>query len=173
MYVTKVGEVVLNEYDILQGLYSGKISNLSTINIEDRELVEQFNNACNQNADAFSLLTVFKPSSLTQDEFDKHNQQSWFMPIEYQNLDISSYILNLCKTDKEVCRVNEELLLYSKYNMIDILKYLKYLVDTMRSNNIVWGVGRGSSTASYCLYLLGLHKINSLTYELDIHEFLK
>ena len=57
--------------------------------------------------------------------------------------------------------------------MIDLLCYLKYLVDTMREHNIVWGVGRGSSVASYCLYLLGVHKIDSIKYELDIREFLK
>ena len=54
-----------------------------------------------------------------------------------------------------------------------LLCYLKYLVDTMREHNIVWGVGRGSSVASYCLYLLGVHKINSIKFELDIKEFLK
>jgi len=43
----------------------------------------------------------------------------------------------------------------------------------MRRNNIVWGLGRGSSTASYVLYLLGVHKINSLYYDLSIEEFLK
>jgi len=57
--------------------------------------------------------------------------------------------------------------------MFDLLIYLKYLVDTLRSQNIVWGVGRGSSVASYCLYLIGVHKVNSMQYNLDIHEFLK
>jgi DNA polymerase III alpha subunit len=57
--------------------------------------------------------------------------------------------------------------------MLDLLRYLKYLVDTMRSKNILWGVGRGSSVASYCLYLLGIHKVDSVKYDLDIKEFLK
>jgi DNA polymerase III alpha subunit len=70
-------------------------------------------------------------------------------------------------------RVTEELTLFAQHNMIPLLKYLKYLVDTMRKNNIVWGVGRGSSVASYCLYLIGVHKIDSIKYSLDIKEFLK
>jgi DNA polymerase III alpha subunit len=53
------------------------------------------------------------------------------------------------------------------------LFYLKYLVDTLRENKILWGVGRGSSVASYVLYLIGVHKIDSLKYNLDIAEFLK
>ena len=57
--------------------------------------------------------------------------------------------------------------------MFMLLKYLKYLVDTMRNNNIVWGVGRGSSVASFVLFLIGVHKINSLYYDLPIEEFLK
>jgi DNA polymerase III alpha subunit len=54
-----------------------------------------------------------------------------------------------------------------------LLRYLKYFVDTMRANNVLWGLGRGSSVSSYVLYLLGVHKINSMFYDLDIREFLK
>jgi DNA polymerase III alpha subunit len=57
--------------------------------------------------------------------------------------------------------------------MFILLKYLKYLVDTMRKNNVVWGVGRGSSVASFVLFLLEVHRINSLYYDLSIDEFLK
>jgi DNA polymerase III alpha subunit len=43
----------------------------------------------------------------------------------------------------------------------------------MKENKIVWGVGRGSSVASYVLYLIGVHRIDSIKYDLDIREFLK
>jgi len=118
-------------------------------------------------------LTVFNCSTLSQEEFDRANQNNWFMPNEYKDFDIEAYLIEQCKTVIEMERVALELDLFYQYKMINVLKYLKYLVDTMRSNNIVWGVGRGSSVASYCLYLLGVHKINSIKYELDIHEFLK
>jgi DNA polymerase III alpha subunit len=97
----------------------------------------------------------------------------WFMPNEYRNFDIAEYILGLCTSDEELQRVGKELLLYQKRDMFVLLQYLKYLVDTMRANNIVWGVGRGSSVASFVLFLLGVHKINSLYYDLPIEEFLK
>ena len=58
-------------------------------------------------------------------------------------------------------------------DMTDLLRYMVYLVDFMRENNIVWGVGRGSSVASYVLYLIGVHKINSIRYNLDWREFLR
>ena len=100
-------------------------------------------------------------------------QQHWHMPDEYKELDIAQHILGLCKTDPELQRVGEELLLYQERDLFNLLRYLKYFVDTMRSNQVLWGLGRGSSVASYVLYLLGIHKINSMFYDLDIKEFLK
>jgi hypothetical protein len=95
------------------------------------------------------------------------------MPEEYKNLDIAEYVLSLCKTDEQRQRVGEELLLYLDRDLFTLLQYLKYLVDTMRQHNIVWGVGRGSSVSSYVLYLLGIHRIDSMYYSLDIKEFLR
>jgi DNA polymerase III alpha subunit len=43
----------------------------------------------------------------------------------------------------------------------------------MKANNIIWGVGRGSSVASYVLYLLEVHRVDSMYYNLDIREFLR
>jgi len=48
-----------------------------------------------------------------------------------------------------------------------------YFVDTLRKHNILWGVGRGSSVSSYILYLIGIHRIDSIKYNLNIGEFLK
>jgi len=88
-------------------------------------------------------------------------------------MDIAAYILGLCYQKHELQRVGEELLLYQERDLFDLLRYLKYLVDVLRKNKVVWGVGRGSSVASYVLFLLGVHKIDSLYYQLDIDEFLK
>jgi len=79
----------------------------------------------------------------------------------------------LCSSDAELQRVGQELMLFQERNMFNLLRYLKYLVDTMRTHNIVWGVGRGSSVSSFVLFLIGVHRINSLYYDLSIDEFLK
>ena len=91
----------------------------------------------------------------------------------YKDMDIEDWILSRCFNDIEIRRVEQELELFRQHNMITLLKYLKYLVDTMRYHNIVWGVGRGSSVASYVLYKIGIHKIDSIKYELSITEFFK
>ena len=95
------------------------------------------------------------------------------MPTEYKELDIAKFVLDQCTNEAELQRAGEELLKFQERNMFVLLQYLKYLVDTMRSNNIVWGVGRGSSVASFVLFLLEVHRINSLYYDLSIDEFLK
>ena len=118
-------------------------------------------------------IEVYTDPNLTVDEFDNRLQNNWLMPEEYKNFDIAKYVLDLCQNDEELQRVGEELILFQEREMFDLLRYLKYFVDTMRANNIVWGVGRGSSVASFVLFLIGVHRINSLYYDLSIEEFLK
>lgn len=97
------------------------------------------------------------------------------IPDKYKNIDIEEYFKNatseLSAEQKE--RVREELQLYQARNLYPVLQLMIYIVDTLRKHKIIWGVGRGSSVASYCLYLIGVHKIDSFKYDLDINEFLK
>jgi DNA polymerase III alpha subunit len=118
-------------------------------------------------------LTGYVTLSDSVEEFDQHFQDKWHMPEEYQQLDVAAYVLGLCTNDVELQRVGQELLLYQERNLFNLLRYMKYMVDTLRKNNIVWGVGRGSSVGSYVLFLIGVHRINSIYYQLDIEEFLK
>jgi len=118
-------------------------------------------------------LIQYNKLDLTIEQFDNINQSNWLMPEQYKSMDIAQYVLNQCQGEAELQRAGEELLLFQERDMFVLLRYLKYLVDTMRANNIVWGVGRGSSVASFVLFLLGIHRINSLYYDLSIDEFLK
>jgi DNA polymerase III alpha subunit len=118
------------------------------------------------------LVKYVDPKTSVED-FDNNNQSKWHLPIEYLNMDIAQYVLDKCNTETELQRAGEELIKFQERDMFILLKYLKYLVDTMRKNNIVWGVGRGSSVASFVLFLLEVHRINSLYYDLSIDEFLK
>jgi DNA polymerase III alpha subunit len=172
MTLDEYNQAVINGEDLVQALYSGKIQELFDINVKDEELVKQFNNAIDANGDRFSKLKVYQKPAVDVDTFDAENQNNWFMPEEYKQMDIEGFLVNECPK-QNYDRLIKELELFRQLNMIPLLKYIKYLVDTMRENNIVWGVGRGSSVASYVLYLIGVHKIDSIKYELDINEFLK
>lgn len=109
----------------------------------------------------------------TVEQFDHRCQANWYMPDRYKQLDIAEHILNLCNTQAELQRCGEELLLFQERNLFDLLRYLVYLVDVMRENQLIWGVGRGSSVASFVLYKIGVHRIDSLYYDLDPTEFLR
>jgi DNA polymerase-3 subunit alpha len=110
---------------------------------------------------------------MSTEQFDRHNQNQWFMPDVYKNMDIAELVLNLCNNDAELQRCGHELMLYQERGLFDLLRYLKYLVDVMTHNQLIWGVGRGSSVASYVLFKLGVHRIDSLYYDLDPSEFLR
>lgn len=105
--------------------------------------------------------------------WDLENQNNWHMPDHYKNLDIAEYVLGLCTSEAELQRCGEELLLFQERDLFNLLRYLKYLVDVMIENKVIWGVGRGSSVASYVLYKLGVHRIDSMFYNLDVREFLR
>lgn len=100
------------------------------------------------------------------------NSKHWFIPDDYYP-NLTEMLYGMCETDEQRDRVSQELQLYIKLGMYDVLHVMKYIVDTLRANNIVWGVGRGSSVASYVLFLIGVHKIDSIKYNLPIEEFFK
>lgn len=112
-------------------------------------------------------------AQLSVADFDEEMRNKWHMPQQYREFDIAKWLLSQCKHPEEIQRVGKELLLYQKRGQFLLLQYMKYLVDLMRENNIVWGVGRGSSVSSFVLFLIGIHRINSVYYGLDIEEFLK
>jgi DNA polymerase III alpha subunit len=103
---------------------------------------------------------------------NKIDIKNWFIPDEYYP-NLVEHLYGCCETEEQRTRVSLELELFIKNDMYDILHVMKYIVDTLRKNNVLWGVGRGSSVASYVLYLIGVHKIDSIKYNLPIEEFFK
>ena len=173
MIQNKFGEIIFSETDVCDLVMQGRdLTTLSdmivdqTVDLEDLVMqVERPN----------SLLTWTFPynQGVSVPEFHMTQQMNWHMPEEYKQLDIAAYVLGLCNSEVELQRCGQELLLYQERNLFNLLQYLKYLVDVMVENKIIWGVGRGSSVASYVLYKLGVHRIDSLYYNLDVREFLR
>lgn len=172
MKTSRYGEVVLESQDIedmiLQGRDVSDIHHARVSGIDIQQLRDMFPDLSN-----IQTWQMAEDRDISVSEFDQEHQNRWLMPREYQELDIAQVVLDLCATPEELQRAAQELLMFQDRDMMPVLQYMKYLVDTMRANNIVWGVGRGSSVASFVLYLLGVHRINSLYYELDPGEFLR
>lgn len=170
---TQFGELVLDEQDLCDLVMQGRdVTALQGVVVDHDLELEQLVDSLE---DPGTLLTwTFPESSATSvPEFDRCRQGRWFMPDSYRDCDIAQHVLSLCTTQEQLQRVGEELLLYQERGLFDLLRYLRYLVDVMRDNHVIWGVGRGSSVSSYVLYLMGVHRIDSLFYDLDVREFLR
>ena len=169
MRLDQFSNPVFNEQDLFEALYKGQ--NLSpAIMAESSSEINKLEEVL-----GFKFTEPYpKDLEIFKTEYDTVCQKNWNMPDEYKALDIEQWLIEQCPPwDPESTRLNEELAEYKARNMLDLLRWLKYFVDTCRANNIVWGVGRGSSVASYALYLIGVHKINSVKYNLDWQEFLR
>ena len=99
---------------------------------------------------------------------------TWNMPNEYRQLNVRDFILSKHKLNiEQIARLDMELVEYEKRNLLDLIRFLIYFIDVVKQNNVIYGVGRGSSVSSYVLYLIGIHRIDSFKYNLDIKEFLR
>lgn len=172
MRVNQYGQVIRSEKEVIDILFQNPNLEISSIDFDNSNVVEKFNSS-SRACDIKIKIRKNQDIDIDVTNFDKLYQNQWFIPEEISNFDIETWLYEQCKTEKEFFRVKEELELYHHFKLRQILVISKYLVDTFRKNQLVWGVGRGSSVASYCLYLIGLHKINSLEYNLDVAEFLK
>ena len=161
---------IVTEFDVCQQLYCDPKFDYSSVSLRDSS---KYNSAIDRLFLFETKLETLEEIAVDPIEWHEANQNTWFMPDEYKNMDIAKWLLDQAKNDTELQRTGAELLMYAERDLLDLLRYLKYFVDTLRANNIVWGVGRGSSVASFVLYLLGIHKINSITYNLDIEEFIR
>ena len=159
--------------DLIDMIYSGNADKCHVVLCDPSDDVDRFNAAMEEQG--LPKLQKYIPIDVDQKTFDGVCQSEWFMPDEYKYLDVERFLLGKIggKLTKEWVRCLEELTAFKQRNMYDLLRYMIYLVDFMRENGIVWGVGRGSSVASYVLYVIGVHRIDSIKYNLDWREFLR
>jgi len=157
--------------DLIDMIYTGHADKVHVVLCDANDDIDKFNTAMEEQG--MNPLQKYIPLDVDEKTFDGVCQSEWFMPSDYKALDVQNWVLNKCTTDKEIARCAEELIEFKKRDMNNLLRYMIYLVDFMRENNIVWGVGRGSSVASYVLYLIGVHKIDSIQYGLDWREFMR
>jgi len=165
-------QTIVNSDDIVDYWLQG--SSFHQVVTDDTAQIDEYN----QWSSYFGISNNIKfarPSALEPDQFVEHcvGVEGWNMPEKYQTLDMEQWLNEKITNTEQQARVEYELTAYRERGLLPMLQFLVYMVDTMRENSIVWGVGRGSSVASYVLYLIGIHKIDSMKYNLDIREFLK
>ena len=170
MNIDKFGRSVFTESEVIDLLYENADLDFSGLYLDDPS---KYNSSVSKYYGEFPLLKEYQPLDISVEEFDSICQSRWYMPDIYKNMDIAAWVLEQCSTQDQLQRVGKELLMFQERELMDLLRFLKYFVDTMEGNGVLWGLGRGSSVSSYVLYLIGVHKIDSMYYDLDIEEFLR
>jgi DNA polymerase III alpha subunit len=158
MPVTNIAET-----DLIELLYQDKTGPLTV----DADILEKYLQGCTELGQPPSFYKQDIPESI------EDALKTWNIPEHYQALDLDIYFAEKVKSVEEAVRVSEELALFRERGLEPMLRFMIYLVQVMRDNNIVWGVGRGSSVSSFLLFLTGLHQVDSVKYKLDIKEFIR
>lgn len=164
--IDEYGRAVVNSDDLFELWFGGEQTDDVTVLFDEE--VERYNRQCIQHGKDEHLI---KPPS----EPLTHEQRlaQWTIPEPYQQIDVRKWCLQRCSRSDEIERVEKEMKLYEARGMLPVLRALIYMVDALRARNILWGVGRGSSVASYVLFLLGVHRIDSIRFGLDVEDFLR
>lgn len=157
-----IADMVLRGMKLKKGIYVAEVT----------DDIKQFNNISDYQLE---VKTENRPFN-----FD------WNIPESYLTLNLRKFLLkkleeevarNPSLTDEDVeiriQRIDDEIERYYQSNLNFLLRTTLYIIDTFKEQNIVWGVGRGSACSSYILYLIGIHDIDSVFYELDITDFLR
>ena len=171
MRTDSLGLPIFDHQDAVDLIYQNRLAVLQDLRFDNHKEIDHFNQSIKFTG-VGQLLQKYQPMLVDVKEFDQLLQSEWFMPKEAANFDIESHIISITPVGCEQ-RVKEELAAFKQHGYLNLLNFLHYLVQTMRSSNMLWGVGRGSSVASYVLYLLGVHRIDSIQYGLDWREFLR
>jgi DNA polymerase III alpha subunit len=168
MRLDQYSNPIFDENDLFEALYKGQtLSN-------DMFVEASPNVTLLQNQSGLNFLSTLDRDNISLNEYDQAMQADWNMPNNYKTLDIEAWLAEQSPPwDPNYTRLQEELEAYKARNMLDLLRWLKYFVDTCSKESILWGVGRGSSVASYVLYLIGVHSIDPIKYNLDWREFLR
>jgi len=164
------GRRLISESEICDLLYADPMFDLDKLEMADPH---KHNAAIKSNYSELDSIKQLEAIEIEPQRWHQINQEHWWMPDHYSEMDIAKHVLEACEGEAELQRCGMELIEYQDRGLLPLLRYLKYLVDTLRSKDVVWGVGRGSSVASFVLYKLGVHRINSLHYDLDFQEFMR
>jgi DNA polymerase III alpha subunit len=167
--INDFGDCVYSEDAVIDLLYQNPELDISKIQIKE----DMYNKALKSLQIDLPTLPNLISRTESLDEFDRKNYNEWSMPTSYKNLDVKQFLLEKCNNEEERDRVLIEYKLFEEKGFLKVLQFLIYFVDKLRANDVVWGVGRGSSVSSFCLFLIGVHKINPLLYNLDYREFLR
>lgn len=165
--IDEFGRAVVNSEGLFELWYQGQEEgDLLVLPTPD---IEEYNRQCERHAKSDYMIRQDEQPATPHSERVKR----WMIPDEFKTLDVEAYCTSLCATEEERERVWHEMAIYRDRDLEPLLRSLIYMVTVFRENKIVWGIGRGSSVASFILFLIGVHHINPMKHGLKIEDFLR
>lgn len=162
------GKIIIEPEKIPEIIFETNINPSKILALYSDFDVEEFNKRSEQKIELFD----------GEDIEISNEQLQWNIPSEYSELFLFDYIFNLYEKrpqeEKNIIRyqrILDELTEIKNRKLENLFRTIIYIVSEFRKNNIVWGVGRGSSCASYVLYLIGVHSVDPVKYHIDYSEF--
>lgn len=165
------GDIKVSVDEVINGLLNGVTT--SNVYVTDEDEVNKYVESCTKLGIDGSKLLLPVVHDMPSDDYLKSKAKSWMIPKEYFDIDIIEYLSSRCTSEDQLLRVINELNAFIERDQVEILHVMIYIVDFLKENNIVWGVGRGSSVASFCLYLIGINRINPLEFDIPMSDFFK
>lgn len=133
----------------------------------------------NEDVDLFNSLSEIKiPQSHLGSCSFTHD---WIMPQEYRALDLE--LFSYKKLEEYVSkkhihdfkkyqdRLQLEIAEIERRQLGNIVRCVIFALDRMKESGSIWGVGRGSSCASLVFFLVGLHAVDPVLYNISHLEF--
>ena len=143
--------------------------------IDDTEFSVKYINGADDDVNLKSKTSITIPD----------DSYEWNIPKEYINANIKEVVYRRLKDeldqnnfsiydeDVRIDRVKSEFKMWEERGLMDVLRLLMYVIGTFTKTDTIWGTGRGSSCCSYILYLIGVHDVDSIYYDLDITDFFR
>lgn len=158
-------------------LDSGKVlvteEKMASLIVEGKPVPEHYKVLPSHDAEVYKML-YRTDLSLSDEDFEPLH-----VKITQTESDIDQLYSLLLQSDRfneteiEIDRIEHEMDFFISNNLVPFILKLNGLIERFKNDNVVWGVGRGSSCASYTLYLLEIHDIDSLRFDINFREFSK
>jgi len=170
--VTDEGEVVAKHELLVKQALSGEVfTDLRAIAHPD---IKRYN----KHSGNANPIGVWEPTEKGSGIGPDPDTFEWTIPKKYLSMNIEELCIEALEqkrliNDVYVNRLSWELIQMELKDMHQFVRCLLYVTHQFKENDVVWGVGRGSSCASLIMYLLDINKVDPVKYGIPAEEFFK
>ena len=159
--VTECGHSIVSEYEMARSILKGN---------QSKSLV--FKSEASDYYDAKYETCTSIDESMVTDQCETTDHAHTQEDYQYV-VDLLMKSDRLSHDEQSLKRLEQELEFFDREHHILFIIQVYGLISQFKNDNVVWGVGRGSSCASYVLFLLEVHDINPVAFDIPFSEMSK